>query len=80
MLRDARRRPSRGSQPGADAKVCYFLLTVPADENLRRIENRQKARAIDEREFELRTFAEEREALTKNSDLGEPFDVSAPPS
>ena len=64
----------------ADAKVCCFLLTLPADENLRRIENRQRARAIDEREFELRTFAEERQALTKNSDLGEPFDVSAPPS
>ena len=64
----------------ADAKVCCFLLTLSADENLRRIEHRQRARAIDEREFELRTFAEERETLTKNSDLGEPFDVSAPPS
>lgn len=36
----------------------------------------------DEREFELRTVVEEREALTKHSgfDLGEPFDVSAPPA
>jgi hypothetical protein len=64
----------------ADASVCCFLLTLPADENLRRIESRQRARAIDEREFELRTFVEEREALMKDSDLGEPFDVSAPPS
>jgi shikimate kinase len=63
-----------------DADVHCFLLTLPADENLRRVERRQRARAIDEREFELRTFAEEREALTKNGDLGEPFDVSAPPS
>jgi len=61
------------------AEIRCFLLTLPADENLRRIERRQRARAIDEREFELRTFAEEREVLTKSSDLGEPFDVSAPP-
>jgi hypothetical protein len=64
----------------ADAVVRCFLLTLPADENLRRIERRQHARAIDEREFELRTFAEERQALNKGSDLGEAFDVSAPPA
>ena len=64
--------------PAAD--IHCFLLTLGADENLRRIERRQQARAIDEREFELRTFAEERELLTKAPDLGEPFDVSAPPS
>lgn len=63
----------------ADAELRCFLLTLPADENLRRIERRQRARAIDERELELRTFAEEREVLTTTSDLGEPFDVSAPP-
>jgi AAA domain-containing protein len=63
----------------ADAEVRCFFLTLPADENLQRIERRQRARAIDEREFELSTFAEEREVLTKSSDLGEPFDVSAPP-
>lgn len=63
----------------ANAEVCCFLLTLPPDENLRRIERRQQARAIDEREFELRTFAEEREVLAKSADLGEPFDVSARP-
>jgi hypothetical protein len=63
----------------ADADLRCFLLTLPPDENLRRIERRQQARAIDEREFELRTFAEEREALANSTDLGEPFEVSAPP-
>lgn len=63
----------------ADAQIRSFLLTLPADENLQRIERRQQARAIDEREFELRTFAEERNVLANRSDLGEPFDVSAPP-
>jgi chloramphenicol 3-O-phosphotransferase len=62
----------------ADADIRCFLLTLPADENFRRIERRQPARAIDEREFERRTFAEEREALTSSPDVGEPFDVSAP--
>jgi thymidylate kinase len=63
----------------ADAEVHCFLLTLPEDENLRRIERRRLAREIDEREFELRTFEEEREMLTNSSELGEPFDVSAPP-
>lgn len=63
----------------ADAQVRCFLLTLPAEENLRRIERRQRARAIDEREFELRTFAEERRALANSSELGKPFDVSASP-
>jgi AAA domain len=62
----------------ADADISCFLLTLPADENLRRIERRQHARALDEREFELRTFAEEREALMHAPGIGEPFDVSAP--
>jgi hypothetical protein len=62
-----------------DAEVRCFLLTLPADENLRRIDRRQAARAVDEREFELRAFAEERQLLSKGSDLGEPFDVSARP-
>jgi len=67
---------------GRDADIRVFLLTLAPDENLRRIERRQHARALDERDFELRTFAEEREALTNAAadDLGEPFDVSAPPS
>jgi len=64
--------------PNADVRC--FLLTLPAEENRRRIEQRQRARAIDEREFELRSFAEEREMLAGRSDLGEPFDVSASPS
>jgi AAA domain len=64
--------------PAADIRC--FLLTLPADENLLRIERRQQARAIDEREFELRTVAEEREVLTKTANLGESFDVSAPPA
>jgi len=62
-----------------DSELRCFLLTLPADENLRRIERRQQARAIDEREFELRTVAEERELLATTPDLGEPFDVSASP-
>ena len=67
---------------GLDADVRVFLLTLAPDENLRRIERRQHARALDEREFELRTVAEEREAMTNPAagDLGEPFDVSAPAS
>jgi hypothetical protein len=63
----------------ADAEVRCFLLTLALDENLRRIERRQGARAIDEHQFELRTVAEERDALAKSLDLGDPFDVSAPP-
>jgi hypothetical protein len=31
------------------------------------------------RDFELRTSAEERESLAGRSDLGEPIDVSPPP-
>jgi hypothetical protein len=59
-----------------------FLLTLPAEENLRRIERRASVRAIDEREFERQMFAQEREWLSAGSgvDLGEPFDVSAPPA
>ena len=74
---DLRRRLTR-----LDADVRVFLLTLASDENLRRIERRQHARALDEREFELRTVAEEREAMTNPAagDLGEPFDVSAQPS
>jgi hypothetical protein len=65
-----------------DDEIRCFLLTLAADENLRRIERRANARALDEREFERRTFREEREALAKCSgvQLGEPFDVSAAPS
>ena|ERR1700752_2337705 len=62
-----------------DPEIHCFLLTLPIEENLRRVERRQAARAIDEREFEHRTLAEERQAL-EGSGLGTPFDVSAPPA
>jgi shikimate kinase len=75
-LADLRRRLNAAD---ADAEVRCFLLTLALDENLRRIERRHRARAIDEREIELRTVAEERDALAKRVDVGEPFDVSAPP-
>lgn len=73
-LDDLRRRLS-----DLDPDLRCFLLTLPADENLRRIERRAASRAIDEREFELRTFAEEHALLTgaAGAELGEPFDVSA---
>lgn len=71
----------RSRLAGMDNDIRCFLLTLPAEENLRRIQRRASARALDEREFELRTFREEREALARISSatLGEPFDVSAPP-
>ena len=77
-LADLRRR-LRDVDPDADVRC--FLLTLPLEENLGRIERRQRARALDEREFERRTVAEEREALSasRGDELGEPFDVSAPP-
>jgi thymidylate kinase len=70
----------RLAQFETDADIHYFLLTLPVSENLRRIERRARARALNEREFERQTFAEERNAFGKSrTDLGEPFDVSAPP-
>ena len=64
-----------------DSDIRCFRLTLPVEENLRRIERRASMRAIDELEFERRTFVQERELLAASSstDLGEPFDVSAPP-
>ena len=62
-----------------DPDVHCFLLTLRIEENLQRIERRQAARAIDEREFEYRTVAEERQALEAPG-LGTPFDVSGPPA
>jgi thymidylate kinase len=61
-----------------DTRVHCFLLTLPIEENLRRIERRQAARAIDESEFEHRVLAEERRAL-EGPGLGTRFDVSTPP-
>jgi len=68
------------ADPGADIRM--FLLTLPLEDNLRRIARRQQARALDEQEFERRTVIEEREALSAvpDGELGERFDVSAPPS
>ena len=60
-------------------EVHCFLLTLPIEESLRRVERRHAARAIDEREFEHHTLAEERRAL-EGPGLGTPFDVSAPPA
>lgn len=62
-----------------DDDIHFFLLTLPLEENLRRIAQRQSGRAIDERAFEWRTVNEERELLRQVGDLGEPFDVSAAP-
>jgi len=64
-----------------DTDVRCFLLTLPLEENLRRIRRRQGARALDEHAFELQTVAEERASLFGSGAgyLGEPFDVSAPP-
>lgn len=65
----------------ADTDIRCFLLTLPLEDNLRRIQRRQRARALDEREFERQTVDEEREAVygSANNDLGVPFDVSAAP-
>src|SRR5215510_13268079 len=75
-LADLRRRLLAGD---ANVDIRCFLLTLPLDENLRRIQRRQSARALDEEEFERRTVVEEREVLFQNpqGNLGEPFDVSA---
>jgi predicted ABC-type ATPase len=78
-LADSRRR-LLAVEPAADIRC--FLLTLPLDENLRRIQRRQRARALDEHESERRIVTEEREALSKNDAgdlLGEYFDVSGPP-
>ncbi len=66
-----------------DPDIRCFLLTLPAEENLRRIQIRATARVGDEQScFEEQTSAKERKLLMKASEteLGEPFDVSAPPS
>jgi chloramphenicol 3-O-phosphotransferase len=77
-LADLRRRLLE-VDPGA--AIHPFLLTLPLEENLRRIERRRAARAIDERELEERTVAEERQVHFGGPEdgLGELFDVSAPP-
>jgi hypothetical protein len=63
-----------------DSDIRCFLLTLPAEENLRRIERRASVRAINELEFERQTSVREREILASSGmNLGEPFDVSASP-
>lgn len=64
-----------------DVEIRCFLLFVPLEENLRRVQIRQSARALDEREFESRTVFEERNILYRrdNTGIGELFDVSAGP-
>lgn len=66
----------------SDADIRCFLLTLPLEENLRRIALRQSARALNEEDFERRTVVEERAVLFDRPDgaLGEPFEVSAPPA
>lgn len=64
--------------PGAEFR--WFRLTLSKQENLRRIELRQSARAIDETDFEAQHFAEEHALLSAaGTELGEPFDVNGPP-
>jgi hypothetical protein len=69
----------RGVVPDID--VQCFRLTLPIQENLRRIAARQSVRAIDETELEATYFAEEQAVMNgaTGSELGIPFDVSAPP-
>jgi len=64
-----------------EAEIRCFLLQLPLDENLRRIERRQSARALDERDFESRTAMEERALLFdgEGASVSEPFEISAPP-
>lgn len=64
------------------AEIRCFLLTVSAEENLRRIKRRAAARAVDELAFELRTVLRERSALSTRPEgvLGEPFDAGSPPA
>jgi thymidylate kinase len=76
VLADLRRRLEH-----IDSDIRCFLLTLSAEENLRRIEKRAGTRAIDDLEFERQINLQERQILASSSDmsLGEPFDVSASP-
>lgn len=74
------REAMRSVDLGADVRP--FLLTLPLEENLRRIARRQEARAVDESEHDLRVVAEERARLFSipGDVLGEPFDVTDAPA
>jgi shikimate kinase len=58
-----------------------FLLRLSEAENRARLEQRQSARAINERSFEASTSIEERKVLYADNreELGVDFDVSDPP-
>jgi thymidylate kinase len=73
---------SRLVEVAGDARVYCFLLTLPEEENLRRIRRRAGARAIDDLDLEQRISQVERKTLQESGDgeLGEPFDVSGTPS
>lgn len=66
---------------GPHADLRSFVLTLPFEENLQRIERRASTRAIDELEYERRAFVEERKELTawSGGELGEAFAVDAAP-
>jgi shikimate kinase len=74
-LADLRRRL------GGDADIHCFLLTLPYEANVERIERRASARAISELEYERRTVLEEREELMAwaGNELGEPLEVDEAP-
>lgn len=65
-----------------DPDIRVFLLTLPYELNLARIEQRSSVRAIDERDHDLLTVQEERAILqaAAREELGVPFDVSGSPS
>lgn len=68
-----------GIAPGAEVRA--FRLVLPKADNLRRIRQRQSARAIDETAFEAERFEEEFAVFAASGDdsLGIPFDASGPP-
>ncbi|BDA86074.1 hypothetical protein Sa4125_36160 [Aureimonas sp. SA4125] len=78
-IADLRNRLARLTR---DLRFHCFLLTLPMEENVRRIGVRRAARAIDEAEFENGRFLEEAAVLSraKGAELGVPFDVSDPPN
>ena len=61
-----------------NGRTRCFRLRLDEEENLRRIERRARARALDEIDFERRTMHEERTRLCGRDDLGERFQVAAP--
>lgn len=68
--------------PANEALFRVFLLTLPLEDNLRRVGNRRLARISDEADFEQATLFRERDQLYSQPPerLGEPFDVSGAPA